>query len=185
MCISGKNDEMEIVNIPIENLIISNYNPRKWSEKDTQDLQNSIKEFGLIDPIIVNNSKERMNIVIGGHFRLKVVKDLGYKEIPVIYVNIQNIEKEKELNLRLNKNQGNWDYKMLADFDKEILSIAGFMENEIEFMQKEQFPDFSTSEITKDDMDKKSKELKNMFSKEREMESVMCPECGNEFEVNI
>ncbi len=46
-------------------------------------------------------------MVIGGHFRLKVAKDLGYTEVPVVYIDIPDIEREKELCLRLNRNQGN------------------------------------------------------------------------------
>ena len=75
------------------------YNPRKWDEDAIKQLAESIKRFGLVDPIIVNSAKKRKNVVIGGHFRLKVAKDLGYKEIPVVYVNISDIEKEKELNI--------------------------------------------------------------------------------------
>ena len=71
-------------------------------------------------------------MVIGGHFRLKVAKDLGYTEIPVVYVDIPDIEKEKELNIRLNKNLGEWDYELLANFDESILTDIGFMSEELD-----------------------------------------------------
>lgn len=102
------------------------YNPRKWDEAAIKHLTESIKRFGLVDPIIVNGAKERFNIVIGGHFRLKVAKDLEYKEVPAVYVNIPNIEKEKELNLRLNRNTGDWDFELLKNFEIDTLLDVGF-----------------------------------------------------------
>ncbi len=117
---------------PISSLNASKYNPRHWSEDNSIKLKESMSKFGIVDPILVNSSPSRKNIVIGGHFRLKIAKELGYKEIPVVYINIPDIEKEKELNLRLNKNLGEWDYSLLADFDKDLLSDVGFSSIEID-----------------------------------------------------
>lgn len=108
------------------------YNPRKWSEDAITQLTESIKSFGLVDPILVNSSPNRKNVVIGGHFRLKVAKDLGIKEVPVVYIDIPDIEREKELNVRLNKNLGDWDYELLAEFDETLLSTIGFDSEEID-----------------------------------------------------
>ncbi|MBP6045108.1 DNA modification methylase [Candidatus Woesebacteria bacterium] len=108
------------------------YNPRKWSAEATEQLKESIQRFGLIDPILANRSKNRMNVVIGGHFRLKIAKDLGFKEVPVVYVDIPNEIKEKELNIRLNKNLGDWDYGLLADFDESLLAEIGFDSQEMD-----------------------------------------------------
>ncbi len=58
-------------------------------------LTESIKRYGLVDPILVNGNKDRYSIVIGGHFRLKVAKDLGIKEVPVVYIDIADEAKEK------------------------------------------------------------------------------------------
>lgn len=108
------------------------YNARKWSEKAIKDLTNSIQRFGLVDPIICNSAKGRENIVIGGHFRLKIAKNLGFKEVPVAYVNIPEIEQEKELNLRLNKNIGEFDLDLLAEFDEAFLTSVGFSSEELD-----------------------------------------------------
>ncbi|MFA5127238.1 MAG: DNA methyltransferase [Patescibacteria group bacterium] len=110
----------------------ASYNPRKWSQKAIQDLTDSINRYGLVDPIICNSAKGRENVVIGGHFRLKIAKDLGYKTVPVVYVNIPNLEKEKELNLRLNKNTGEFDFKLLAEFDESFLVNLGFSSEELD-----------------------------------------------------
>lgn len=123
---------MKIINIKISELKLATYNPRKWSREATNNLTESISKFGLVDPIIANSAQERKNIVIGGHFRLKIAKDLGYKEIPVVYVNIPDVEKEKELNLRLNKNIGEWDFKLLAEFDPSMLVDIGFTSEDLD-----------------------------------------------------
>ncbi len=124
--------KLKIVQVNITDLKPADYNPRKWDEQAVVGLRESIERFGLVDPLIVNGANERFNVVIGGHFRLKVAKDLGYKEIPVIYVNIPNLEREKELNLRLNRNTGEWDLKLLADFDETILADIGFTSEELD-----------------------------------------------------
>lgn len=108
------------------------YNPRRWDEKATNQLSESIKRFGMVDPIIVNSAQSRRNIIIGGHFRFEVAKKLGITQIPVVYVNIPDIEKEKELNIRLNRNTGEFDWDLLADFDESFLSDIGFSSEELD-----------------------------------------------------
>lgn len=109
--------QIEITQVKIEELNPSPYNPRKASDKEVEDLKKSITSFGLVDPIIVNSNPGRRNIIVGGHFRLRVAKELGFSEVPVVYVDL-DIEREKELNLRLNKNSGSWDLKLLEEFDR-------------------------------------------------------------------
>lgn len=124
--------EAKIEKVSVNDLISPDYNPRHWSKEQTDNLKESIKRFGLVDPIIVNSSPERKNIIIGGNFRLHVAKQLGLTEVPVIYINIPDIEREKELNLRLNKNTGEFDFKLLAEFDEKILKGIGFSSEELD-----------------------------------------------------
>ena len=123
---------LSIQNIKITELNPAPYNPRKWSEEAIAQLTDSIKQFGLVDPILVNGAKERHNVVIGGHFRLKVAKELGFKEVPVVYIDIPDLGREKQLNIRLNKNLGDWDYTLLAEFDEKLLADIGFSSEEID-----------------------------------------------------
>jgi len=123
-----RNIKIEYVNINL--LSAADYNPRKWSEKQKRELRESINRFGAVDPIIVNGNSERRNIVIGGHFRLMTCKELKYKEVPVIYIDL-TLEKEKELNLRLNKNQGEFDFDLLKDFNLDLLTDIGFDPNDL------------------------------------------------------
>src|SRR3989344_2400401 len=124
--------QLNIVEVSISELKPSEYNPRKWSKDAIQQLKESMTRFDIVDPIIANGASERKNIVIGGHFRLKVAKDLGYKTIPVVYVNVPDVEKEKELNLRLNKNTGDWDWKLLSSFNSDFLGDVGFSSAELD-----------------------------------------------------
>lgn len=123
---------LNVVYVPVNKLFPATYNPRKWNEEAITQLTESIKRFGLVDPIVVNGAPERKNIVVGGHFRLKVAKDLGYKEIPVVYINIPDLEKEKELNLRLNKNVGDWDWNLLSEFGETTLADIGFSSEQLD-----------------------------------------------------
>jgi len=122
---------VKIQNVKVGVLKPAEYNPRKWSKKTLKDIQNSLENFGMVTPIIVNSAPKRKNIVIGGHLRLKVAKDFGYKEVPVVYVSIADIEKEKELNIRLNKNVGEWDYDMLKNWSEIDLIEFGFIGSEL------------------------------------------------------
>lgn len=124
--IETKNCNIKVIYVAIDALKASAYNPRKWDKTTLSQLKESIKRFGVVDPVIVNNAKGRKNIVIGGHMRLEALKELGYKEVPVVYLDISDIEKEKELNIRLNKNQGEFDFSLLADFGEDMLSNIGF-----------------------------------------------------------
>lgn len=123
---------LQVTYVAINLLKPSDYNPRKWDEKALADLKESIKRFGIVDPAIINSAESRKNIVIGGHMRIEAVKSLGMLEMPVVYLNIPDIEKEKELNLRLNKNQGEFDFALLANFAEDLLQDVGFSSEELD-----------------------------------------------------
>lgn len=124
-------DNLTIVYVPIEELVFADYNPRRATADQTDQLEKNIREFGFVDPILVNSNPDRKNIIIGGHFRVRVAKKIGMKEVPVVYIDIADIEKEKELNVRLNKNTGEWDWDLLSShFDTSDLLAWGFSEGE-------------------------------------------------------
>src|SRR3989338_4169273 len=123
---------LKIIEVLIKELRPALYNPRKWNQSQIEALTESIKRFGIVDPIICNSAPGRENVVIGGHFRLKIAKDLKYEKVPVVYVNIPNLEKEKELNLRLNKNLGEFDLGLLKSFGEEFLGDIGFSSEELD-----------------------------------------------------
>lgn len=130
--VSMENANLKIHYVDVRELKPSEYNPRKWDDQAIKDLTESVKRFGLVDPILCNSAPSRLNIVIGGHFRLKVAKDLKIETVPVVYVNISDIEIEKELNIRLNKNVGAFDLDLLATLDERFLADIGFSSEEID-----------------------------------------------------
>lgn len=127
-----QNTQLHIQYVPVDSLKIADYNPRKHDKEATKQLKESLKRFGMVDPLVVNSAPERQNFVIGGHFRLEVMKELGYTEAPVVFINIADLVKEKELNLRLNKNQGEFDFDMLAEYDESFLADVGFKSEELD-----------------------------------------------------
>ena len=95
---------MEIKTIKINDLKPAPYNPRKSSVTQDENLKKSLEKFGLVEPIVVN--KQTGNIV-GGHFRVRELKKMGVKEVDCAMVDL-SIEDERELNIRLNANLGEW-----------------------------------------------------------------------------
>ena len=150
-------DNLHITYVPITSLSPSQYNPRTWDAEAKKQLKESISRFGVVDPIIVNGAENRKNVVVGGHFRLEVMKELGYEQVPVVYVDIPDLEREKELNLRLNKNQGEFDLKLLAEFDETLLASVGFDSIELD--------DIFAGEQTEEQFDL-AKELERLDIKE-------------------
>jgi ParB-like chromosome segregation protein Spo0J len=146
--------DLKVQYIDVKNLKQTEYNPRLWNDKAKADLKDSISRFGLVDPLLVNSSAKRHNIVIGGHFRLKVAQELGINKVPVIYIDISDLEREKELVIRLNKNQGEWDWDLLKEFDENLLANIGFTSEELDDL-------FDISELVPEQFDLK-KELEKL-----------------------
>lgn len=130
---------MEIQKRKIEELIPASYNPRKDLDVVDQEylaLKSSIERFGLVVPIIENKTTGNL---VGGHQRLRILKDLGYTEVDVCIIELEE-KKEKALNLALNRIKGDWDKKALANIAQEIrlagidLKTLGFSKGEIDTM---------------------------------------------------
>lgn len=123
---------LKIEHVKVSALKANEYNPKVFDDRAKKQIEESIKRFGFVDPLICNSAPNRKNILIGGHGRLKIAKRLKMKTVPVVYVDIPDIEKEKELNLRLHKNQGEFDLELLGEFDESLLSDVGFSSEELE-----------------------------------------------------
>lgn len=122
--------------IPIVKLRFAEYNPRKITRGVIEQLKRSLQEFGCPVPIVINTYKGRENVVVGGEKRVRAATELGWQEIPYSIVNLP-LEKEKALNLALNKIEDEWDEEKLAKVIKELtdidfdVSLTGFNEVEI------------------------------------------------------
>jgi len=129
--------DLNIQKIKAELLNPAAYNPRKDlkpGDKEYEKLKRSIEEFGYVEPVIWNSQTGN---VVGGHQRLKVLLDLGQTEIDCVVVEL-NPQREKALNLALNKIQGEWDENKLAELMAELdagafdVSLTGFDASEID-----------------------------------------------------
>ncbi len=118
--------KIKITYVPIDSLHPSPVNPRLWSDKARQDLRESIKRFGLTEPLLVNAYPKRKNRILSGHFRWTIAKELGLTIVPVVFVSIASEKKERELLLRMNANGGAWDYELLQSFQIDLLLDVGF-----------------------------------------------------------
>ena len=180
---------MNLKKLKIGDLVMATYNPRKdltAKDKEYQKIKNSITEFGYVTPIIVNADMT----VISGHQRLKVLKDLEYEEIECIVVDFDK-DKEKLLNVALNKISGEWDYQKLETMFNDLennnidLSITGFEEKEINDLLDDFF------ETTEDefDVDKAVEEIKTPISKKGDIwilgnHRLMCGDSTSAEDVN-
>lgn len=147
-------------------LLPADYNPRKDlkpGDAEYEKLKRSIEQFGYVEPVIWNKTTGR---VVGGHQRLKVLIDMGMAEVDCVVVE-QTEEKEKALNIALNKISGDWDKDKLAlliadlqgaDFD---VSLTGFEPAEIDDLFKDTIKDG----VKEDDFDVAAELEKPTFSK--------------------
>ena len=145
---------MQIEKLKTEQLIPADYNPRKDlkpGDPEYEKLKRSIEQFGYVEPVIWNKTTGK---VVGGHQRLKVLLDMGITEVECVVIEMDE-EKEKALNIALNKISGEWDKDKLAllitdlqgaDFD---ISLTGFEPAEIEDL----FDATNKKDVKEDDFD--------------------------------
>ena len=157
---------MNIEKKNVKDLLPADYNPRKDlkpGDPEYEKLKRSIEQFGYVEPVIWN---EKTGRVVGGHQRLKVLTDMGITEVDVVVVDMDT-EKEKALNIALNKISGDWDTEKLAlviadlqgtDFD---VSLTGFDPEELEDL----FRDDVKGGVKEDDFDVEAELQKPTFSK--------------------
>ena len=126
--------ELDITYLPIKDLRPDPANPRRISDEELEALTRSIREFGLIDPIIARREDK---VVIGGHQRLLAARKLGMKQVPVVLVDLSD-EQAHLLNLALNRISGSWDQELLARLLADLkavpdvdLTLTGFTEDEL------------------------------------------------------
>ena len=199
---------MEIVKVDINDLISSEYNPRQITDDEMGKLKNSIKEFGYIAPIIVNKHN---NHIIGGNQRYEALKSLGYTDVDVIFVDEPDLNREKALNIALNKISGEWDETKLNNIFEEF-KLQGFTKTELtgfnmeEILELELINDLEfNTELEEEHVDlpfntELEEEHVNLpFNTEleeehvdlpseqdstiEEVEQITCPHCGEKFTI--
>ena len=160
-------EDIKIQKMKLADLNPAKYNPRKElkpGDKEFEKLKNSIKTFGVVELIVVNTRNN--NTVVSGHQRLSVLKHLGETETECVLVDLDDNE-EKELNITMNKVNGEWDVAKLADVLDSLkkegvdLGITGFDPPEID----ELFNNVHNKDVKEDDFDVEDELKKPCFSK--------------------
>ena len=155
---------MNIEKISVDKLLPAKYNPRKDlkpGDPEFEKLRRSVEEFGYVEPIIWN---KRTGVVVGGHQRLKVLQYLGYAEVDCVVLDIDE-QKEKALNVALNKISGAWDVPLLTALLRDLdesgfdATLTGFDVSEMSELFDDQ------SEIVEDDPPEAAPEGTEPFTK--------------------
>ena len=157
--------------VPVDTLIPYARNSRTHSESQITQIAASIKEFGFLNPIIIDGE----NGIVAGHGRVLAAKKLGMDELPVIDASHLSDAQRRAYIIADNKlalNAG-WDDEMLRIEFAELeglgfdIQLTGFSLDEIEGLTpRGNYPESSAKEIDPDDY--------NM--------GHQCPKCGFEFD---
>lgn len=142
-------------------------NAKKHDETQIKNVMQSIKEFGVVQPIVV----DRTNTIIIGHCRYEAMKRLGYDELQEDWVKVVDLSEEEAEKLRLldNKlNESEWDLELL----KDLVPSIDFSDFEIDFNLPEEVQDINLDDFFED-----------APPKEKEPKKIQCPHCGEWFEV--
>ena len=165
---------MKIIYYPIKEINPAAYNPRYITEAEMMGLRESIKKFGLVDPLIVN---VKTGTLVGGHQRLKAAESEGYKSVPVIEVSLDAAE-EKALNVALNSHtiQGKFDLEILPTILDEIKIELPDLDLNFDQLEKDLGIDFDDSPEAPEN---KNKEIDtDEFGDDLD---CTCPKCGFSF----
>ena len=121
-------DELRIVVLPVDALTPYEGNTRKHTQKDIDQIKESILADGFNDPIGVWSEK---NVIVEGHGRWMACKELGYKNVPCIRLDFLTDEQRKEYAIRHNRSAefSTWDFKLLAeeiaDLEAQGIDMSG------------------------------------------------------------
>lgn len=146
--------DMIIKKVPVTDINPAKYNPRKDLKPGDpvyEKLKRSMTEFGYVEPIIWN---EETGNIVGGHQRYKILLEEGHSEVECVVVKLSS-EREKALNVALNKVTGDWEFEALADLIKGLeaqdfdITLTGFDAAEIEDL----FSRVHDKDATDDDYD--------------------------------
>jgi ParB-like chromosome segregation protein Spo0J len=115
---------LEVRTLPVGQLTPAAYNPRREVAATSpayRKLRASLERFGLVEPLVWN---ERTGRVVGGHLRLRILRELGVAEVPVSVVRLTDAQ-EKALNVVLNNHeaQGRYDPAKLAAVLDELKDL--------------------------------------------------------------
>lgn len=157
-------EKLQIEYIPIPEIVDYTNNPKKHPKSQIDKIKASIKEFGFVNPILLNKE----NVIIAGHGRLQAVKELGFNEIPVIWLEHLSEAQQKAFRIADNKlTESEWDEELLKlEFEglEELefnTDLTGFDNSEVSQI----YDQFNETKEDNFDTDKALKEPKYKIEK--------------------
>ncbi|PIP18787.1 MAG: hypothetical protein COX41_06370 [Candidatus Omnitrophica bacterium CG23_combo_of_CG06-09_8_20_14_all_41_10] len=165
-------------------------NPRIIRDKQFQNLVASIKDnpkYFEARPLILSNRTGEF-VIIAGNQRYEATKVAGLKEAPTCLIEGLTEEKEKEITIRDNTQQGEWDFDALANgWDdlplvdwgiKELESLLGDEREKLEQKEKELKPYKKIHVLVSVDIDS-ADEVMNLLDKLRKIQGVEIEQSAN------
>jgi len=114
---------MKTTSLPIENLNEAPWNANEMDETMCNYLKESINKYGLVQPLVVRPISESEYEVLSGNQRLKIIKELGYVQVPCVTVNL-NDHDAMLLAQALNAIHGSDDLYRKGNMLRNILSAV-------------------------------------------------------------
>ena len=157
---------MKTVNIKLNDITPYKNNAKKHSDMQINNVAESIKQFGMIQPLVIDKNNE----IVIGHCRYEALKRLEVKEAPCVRVDdLTDTQIKKLRNLDNKLNESEWDLELLK-FDIEDLDFSGF------------YVDWNILDNIKFDEEAMSGLFEDAEIKEKEPKKIQCPHCGEWFD---
>lgn len=109
--------------IDVQDVPITDLSPAPWTatytlRPDLRQIETSIKGYGILSPIVVKRSG---NVIIDGLARVNIAHKLGWKEVPVTFLDIDEID-AMLLHVRLNRYRGDTVARRLSIIIRRLLN---------------------------------------------------------------
>ena len=163
-----KKSKIEIVYRSTDEIYELMNNPRKITREQMKKLEQSIRDnpdYFEARPIILSDRTGKM-VIIAGNQRVRAAAAIGMTEVPTVLLSDLSEEREREIIIRDNVSNGDWDYDVLAsdwaieDLQEWDINITSWSDDEVDRF-------FKDSEYTEDE--------------KKEEQCLKCPKCGYEF----
>lgn len=187
---------IKITNLNAATLVAYHKNARTHSSEQIAKISSSIKEFGFINPVIVDGA----NGIIAGHGRVIAALALGMVKVPCIEVShLTEVQKAAYViaDNRLGELSG-WDTDILLDettslmdigFDIELLGIDTDFLNSLTIhtgYEPELNPSANTNQVSGQNVSEATIKLGEAFQQKsvQNLIEVICPACAEEFNID-
>lgn len=171
--------ELKVETVNIDELNLNPLNSKLHPAEQIDQIAASIEQFGNCDPLGVWTNDAGELVIVEGHGRYAALRKLGITEVPIIRLDHLSDEQRRAYGLVHNK------LTMNSDFDFELLANELDMVTSIdmgEFGFDMELGAFDISDMFNDGRPQDESEQENELPQKK---TVVCPHCGEEFEVEL